>query len=140
MRYLGLDLGTKTLGVAVSDTTGTIATGLETLRFEEGKPDASFPRLKEIIDNYNVKELVLGLPKNMNNSLGDAAERSFGFKTLLEDNFNLKVNLQDERLSSVSANNVLINADMSRKKRKQKVDTIAACIILQNFLDVRKKG
>ena len=94
--------------------------------------------LRKIIDDYKAEVLVLGLPKNMNNSLGDAAQRSLDFKKILEDEFDLKVELQDERLSSVTANNILISADISRNKRKKKVDQLAATIILQNYLDIKK--
>lgn len=138
MRILGLDLGTKTLGIAVSDLTMTISTGVTTLRFEENKPMQVIDELKKIVDEYNVKLFVLGLPKNMNNTCGDAVTRTMKFKDILNDNFDIEVVMQDERLSSVSANNVLINADISRKKRKEKVDTVAATIILQNYLDIRK--
>lgn len=138
MRYIGLDLGTKTLGIATSDLTGTIASSLTTLRFEENNPSMILNDLKKIIDDYKAEVLVLGLPKNMNNSLGEAAQRSLDFKKILEDEFNIKVELQDERLSSVTANNILITADISRNKRKKKVDQLAATIILQNYLDIRK--
>lgn len=138
MRYIGLDLGTKTLGIATSDLTGTIASSLTTLRFEENNPSMILNDLKKIIDDYKAEVLVLGLPKNMNNSLGDAAQRSLDFKKILEDEFDLKVELQDERLSSVTANNILISADISRNKRKKKVDQLAATIILQNYLDIKK--
>jgi len=138
MRIIGLDLGTKTLGIAVSDATCMISSAIKTIRFEENKPELALPELKEIIDEYNANLLVLGLPKNMNNSLGFAAQRSLDFKELLEKKFNIEVVLQDERLSSVTANNILLEADISRKKRKTKVDTIAATIILQNYLDIRK--
>ena len=138
MRYIGLDLGTKTLGIATSDLTGTIASSLTTLRFEENNPSMILNDLKKIIEEYKAEVLVLGLPKNMNNSLGDAAQRSLDFKKILEDEFNLKVELQDERLSSVTANNILISADISRNKRKKKVDQLAATIILQNYLDIKK--
>ena len=138
MRIIGLDLGTKTLGVSVSDSTMSIATGLEIIRFNENESDKSLPRLKEIIDEYNAELLVLGLPLNMNNTVGTAASRSIEFKKVLEENFKVKVEFQDERLSSVTANNVLLKADVSRKKRKQKVDSIAATIILQNYLDIKK--
>lgn len=138
MRYIGLDLGTKTLGIATSDLTGTIASSLTTLRFEENNPSMILNDLRKIIDDYKAEVLVLGLPKNMNNSLGDAAQRSLDFKKILEDEFDLKVELQDERLSSVTANNILISADISRNKRKKKVDQLAATIILQNYLDIKK--
>lgn len=138
MRILGLDLGVKTLGVSVSDATETVASGVATLRFSENKPEECLEDLRKIINEYGVKLIVLGLPKNMNNSLGFAAKRSEDFKALLENNFNIEVCFQDERLTSVTANNVLLQADVSRKKRKAKVDTIAAIIILQNYLDIRK--
>lgn len=138
MRIIGLDLGTKTLGVAVSDNTETISTGLTTLRFEENKPEMIIDDLKEIINYYNAGLIVIGLPKNMNNTLGDAVFRTREFIKTLNNNFDIKVVEQDERLSSVSANNLLISADVSRKKRKKKVDEVAATIILQNYLDIRK--
>lgn len=138
MRILGLDLGTKTLGIAISDATEMIATGITTLRFEENKPENCINELSNIINEYNVKSIVIGLPKNMNNTLGEAAKRTEEFIKILNDNYDLPVYRQDERLSSVSANNVLLQADVSRKKRKSKVDTIAATIILQNYLDIRK--
>ena len=138
MRIIGLDLGTKTLGVSVSDNTETIATGLTTLRFEENKPEIIINDLKEIIDYYNASLIVIGLPKNMNNTLGDAVTRTREFIKILNNNFDIMVEEQDERLSSVSANNVLIASDVSRKKRKEKVDTIASTIILQSYLDRRK--
>ena len=138
MRILGLDLGTKTLGVSVSDVTEVIATSITTLRFDENDYDSVIEPLKKIIDEYSVTLIILGYPKNMNNTLGDAALRSVRFKELLENSFDVEVILQDERLSSVAANNVLIKADISRKKRKEKVDSVASTIILQNYLDIRK--
>lgn len=138
MRILGLDLGTKTLGVAISDSLELIATGLTTIRFAENSYKDSLNELKSIIEEYNVKAIVIGLPKNMNNSLGFAAQRTKEFETILEEEFKLPIYEQDERLTSVTANNILLQADVSRKKRKEKVDTIAATIILQNYLDIRK--
>ena len=139
MRILGLDLGSKTLGVAVSDKTEMIASGITTIRFENEDYIKAVEALKSIIKEYKVEKIVLGLPKNMDNSEGFASLRSKEFKQLLEENFDLPVLLQDERLSSVSANNVLLEADISRKKRKEKVDTVAATIILQNYLDIRQE-
>lgn len=138
MRILGLDLGTKTLGLAISDLTETISSTLTTLRFEENKAYTCIDELKKIVEEYDVKLFVIGLPKNMNNTLGDAVNRTRDFEEVLKDNFNIKIVEQDERLSSVTANNVLISADVSRKKRKQNVDKLAATIILQNYLDIRK--
>lgn len=140
MRIIGLDLGTKTLGVAVSDSIPMIASGITTIRFSENNNKETLEPLRKIVEEYDAKAFVLGLPKNMNNTMGEAALRSKAFKELLEATFNLPVIMQDERLSSVSANNVLLQADISRKKRKEKVDTIAATIILQNYLDTRKEN
>lgn len=138
MRYIGLDLGTKTLGVAVSDKTETIASTITTLRFSENNPEEVLDDLTKIMDEYKVGAIVIGLPKNMNNSLGFAAERTKEFVKVLNNTYDIPVYEQDERLSSVTANNVLLQADISRKKRKSKVDTVAATVILQNYLDIRK--
>lgn len=138
MRVLGLDLGTKTLGVSVSDLTETIASSVTILRFEENKPETVINDLKKIIDEYNISLIVIGLPKNMNNTLGVAVERTRAFEEVLKENFDIEIKEQDERLSSVTANSVLLKADLSRKKRKEKVDAVAATIILQNYLDIRK--
>lgn len=138
MRYIGLDLGTKTLGVAVSDKTETIASAITTLRFSENNPEEVLDDLTKIIDEYMVGAIVIGLPKNMNNSLGFAAERTKEFVKVLNNTYDIPVYEQDERLSSVTANNILLQADISRKKRKSKVDTVAATVILQNYLDIRK--
>lgn len=139
MRYLGLDLGTKTLGVALSDNTGLIATPTKTIRFDEENYEKLIEEVEKIVKEFNIKNIVLGLPKNMNNSLGFASERSLNFKKLLEENLDLNVYMQDERLSSVEANNIMLGADLSRKKRKENVDAIAASIILQSYLDSRKE-
>lgn len=138
MRYIGLDLGTKTLGVAVSDKTETIASAITTLRFSENNPEEVLDDLTKIMDEYEVGAIIIGLPKNMNNSLGFAAERTKEFVKVLNNTYDIPVYEQDERLSSVTANNVLLQADISRKKRKSKVDTVAATVILQNYLDIRK--
>ena len=137
MRYIGLDLGTKTLGIALSDRMGLIASFYKTLEFKEEDYDSLIEPLKEIIENEKVESIVLGLPKNMNNSIGFAGERSIHFKELLESNIDLPVILEDERLSSVEANNIMIASDLSRKKRKKRVDALAATIILQRYLDRR---
>lgn len=135
MRYIGLDLGTKTLGVAISDKLGMIASFYKTINFKEEEYESLLTPLKEIIDEYKIEKIVLGLPKNMNNSIGFAGERSINFKKLLENNLNMEVILEDERLSSVEANNIMIASDLSRNKRKKKVDALAATIILQRYLD-----
>lgn len=133
MNYLGLDLGAKTLGLAFSK--GVIATSLKTIRYED--VDSLVKELEQIIKEYNIDIIVLGFPKNMNNTLGPKALETLEFKEKLEQ-LGYEVELQDERLSTVSAHNYMIEADLSRKKRKEKVDALAATIILQTFLD--KKG
>ena len=138
MRYLGLDLGTRTLGLSISDRTGTIASVYDTLRFNEQEYDTLLEPLKEIVTKEEVSKIVLGLPKNMNNSLGFRAEETIEFKEKLEKYLNMEVILQDERLSTIEANNYMLQADISRKKRKQKKDSLAANIILQTYLD--RKG
>lgn len=124
MRYLGLDLGTKTLGISVSDKTNTIASPLKTIRFKENDYESVIPELKSIVLEKGITDFVLGLPKNMNNSLGFASERSMTFKKLLEDNFFLPVHLVDERLTTVEAEHILLMNDTSRKKRKKVIDNV----------------
>jgi putative holliday junction resolvase len=138
MRILGLDLGTKTLGISMSDTTQTVATTFKTIRFE-GDNNKPLKELKEIIDEYKIELIVLGFPKNMNNSVGPKGEAALLFQKLLEEKLNIKVELQDERLSTKEATNYMIKADISRKKRKEKIDSLAANIILQTYLDRRKR-
>lgn len=138
MRYLGLDLGTKTLGLALSDQLGMIATSYKILRHNEDY-DSLIPALKEEIENNDVKALVLGLPKNMNNSIGERGKIALEFKDKLESAFNLPVYMQDERLTTRQAENILISNDTSRKKRKKVIDSLAATIILQSYLDRKDK-
>ncbi len=138
MRYLGLDLGTKTLGVALSDATKTISSPVKIIRFEEGEWDKTIPELKELINEFNVEKIILGFPKNMNNTVGESGERTLVFKEVLEREFNIPVIMQDERLTTVEATNYMLGADISRKKRKEKIDSLAANIILQTYLDKEK--
>lgn len=138
MRYLGLDLGTKTLGVSVSDTTLTIASSLKIIRFSDSNYDDAYVELKKIIDEYEIGKIILGLPKNMNNTIGERGEIALKFKEKLIEWFGITVEMQDERLTTVEATNYLLEADMSRKKRKKNIDKIAANIILQTYLDKRK--
>lgn len=138
MRYIGLDLGTKTLGISISDTSLLIASTYKTIRFDNY--DDLIKELNKIITEFNVEKIVLGLPKNMNNTLGDAAKRSIEFKEILEKNFNIEVVLQDERLTTVEAHNIMIQGGLSRKKRKKYVDSLSANIILQNYLDRKKEN
>lgn len=135
MRYLGLDLGSKTLGISISDRTNTIANVLTTLRFNEDDYASLMEPLTKIIKENEIDRIILGYPKNMDNSIGNRALITLDFKKRLEELFDINVILEDERLTSVISNNVLIEADISRKKRKKKVDGIAAMIILQNYLD-----
>jgi putative Holliday junction resolvase len=136
MRYLGLDLGTKTLGLALSDTTLTVATSYKILNFNDNQ--STFDELKKTINEYEVTKLVLGFPKNMNNSIGTRAQETMEFKKKLEENLHMEVILEDERLSTVLATNYMLEADLSRKKRKKHVDSLAASIILQKYLDKEK--
>ena len=140
MRYLGLDLGTRTLGLSLSDTTFTIASTLKTIRFEENNYEFLLKELENIIKEYNISKFILGYPKNMNNTIGERCETTLKFKDMLCDKFNLPVILQDERLTTVEATNYMVAADMSRKKRKKKVDALAANIILQTYLDKERGG
>ena len=138
MRYLGLDLGTKTLGISLSDKSGIIASSYKTIHFNEEDYNSVLDELKGIIDEFEIKTVVLGLPKNMNNTLGERAEITTKYKRILEENTNIPVIFFDERLTSVISNSILIEADISRKKRKKKVDSIAAQIILQDYLNKEK--
>lgn len=140
MRYLGLDLGTRTLGLSLSDTTFTIASTFGTIRFNEGDYESLLNELEHIIKEYDISKLILGYPKNMNNTIGERCETTSMFKDMLDNKFNLPVILQDERLTTKEATNYMLQADMSRKKRKKKVDALAANIILQTYLDKERGG
>lgn len=133
MRYLGLDLGTKTLGLALSDKLGIVATFYKNITYKD--INELITEIKEIIEKEKVESLVLGLPKNMNNSLGERAEETIKFKELLEQEIEKEVHLEDERLTTKVAESILINADVSRKKRKKVIDGLSAVVILQSFLD-----
>lgn len=140
MRILGLDVGSKTVGVAMSDPLGWTATALEIIRIDEDKGEFGLERLSEIITEKKVTGIVIGLPKNMNNSEGPRVQASKDYGKLVEDNFNLPVDFIDERLTTVEANRILIEeADMSREKRKGVIDKLAAQFILQNYLDGKGK-
>ena len=134
MRVLALDLGTKTLGLAISDETKTLSSPLKTLRYNNEDYNYLLDELEKIINEYNVNTLVLGLPKNMDNSLGFASQRSLNFKKLLDERFGNITKLVDERLSTVEAENILIESNMRRKKRKEVIDSAAAMIILDTYL------
>lgn len=138
MRYLGLDLGTRTLGIAISDATGLVARTYQIVRFDEKNYEKTIPILKEIIEKENVQKIILGFPKNMNNTIGERCEETLSYKKLVEEKIDIPIEMQDERLSTIEATNIMIQADLSRKKRKNKVDALAATIILQSYLDKRK--
>lgn len=133
MRILGLDLGTKTLGLAITDKTNTITSPLKTINYN-GNYEYLLDELAKVITKYQVDLLVLGLPKNMDNSLGFASERSTNFKSMLDKKFKLNTVLVDERLSTVEAQNMLIDNNMRRNKRKTVIDGVAAMIILDTYV------
>ena len=136
MRIMGLDVGSKTVGVAISDPLGFTAQGLEIIQIDEEKGEFGFDRLSELVKEYRVDRFVVGLPKNMNNTSGPRVEASQAYGKRLEELFNLPVEYQDERLTTVAAERMLIEqADISRNKRKKVIDKLAAQLILQNYLD-----
>lgn len=137
MKYLGLDLGSRTLGIAISDVTGLIASSYKTIRHNE-EYDKLLPEIKKITEELNIEGIVLGFPKNMNNTIGPKGQLSLDFKEKLEQILSIPIYLQDERLTTKSATDMLIQGNVSRKNRKKIVDSVAATIILQTFLD--KKG
>lgn len=136
-RYLGLDLGSVTCGVALSDALGIIAKGLTTIRFKEDDYQFALDEVMKIAKENIVKDIILGLPKHMNGDIGIRANISYDFKAKLEEN-GFNVTLVDERLTTVYANNLMIEGNMRREKRRELKDTLAAQIILQTYLDGRK--
>ena len=141
MRIIGLDYGTKTVGVAVSDSLGITAQAVETItRKEENKLRQTLARIEALIDEYNVEEIVVGLPKNMNNTIGERAEACRDFADKLERRTGLPVIMWDERLTTVSADNVLKECGVRRENRKAVVDKIAAVFILQGYLDYKSNS
>lgn len=132
---MGLDVGSKTVGVAISDALGWTAQGIETVKIDEETGDYGIARIKELVKEYAVTEFVVGYPKNMNNTVGPRGEASENYKKLLEETFDLPVKLWDERLTTMAAERMLIEADVSRKKRKKVIDKMAAVMILQGYLD-----
>jgi putative holliday junction resolvase len=137
MRWMGLDVGDKTIGVALSDELGWTAQAFEVIR--RTKPERDFSRLQDILSEYGVTEIVVGLPKNMNNSIGPRGEICIAFSQELQQKLNVPVHLWDERLTTVSATRTLLEADVSRKKRKEVIDKMAAALILQGYMDANKK-
>ncbi len=139
MRIMGLDFGSKTVGVAVSDPLGITAQGVEIIRRKSAnKLRQTLARIEELIAEYDVNELVLGLPKNMNGTEGERCERTREFKELLEKRTGLPVALWDERLTTVAADRAMMEKGMGRYERKEYVDEIAAIFILQGYMDAKK--
>ena len=136
MRIMGLDYGSKTVGVAESDALGLTAQAVETIqRKEENKLRKTLARIEALIQEYGAERIVLGFPKNMNNTIGDRAEKSLAFQEMLERRTGLPVIMWDERLTSVEAERTLMESGVRRENRKQYVDQIAAVFILQGYLD-----
>ena len=136
---MGLDVGSRTVGVAVSDLLGWTAQGVEIIRINEDEKEFGINRMKELVAQFEPTGFVLGLPKNMNNTSGPRVEAAQAYGELLTETFGLPIDFQDERLTTVEAERMLVEeADASRKKRKQVIDKLAAALILQNYLD--RKG
>jgi putative Holliday junction resolvase len=135
MRVLGLDVGTKTVGVALSDEFGWTAQGLTTLKINEEKNVFGFEEIGQLIKEYQVDTVVIGLPKNMNGTIGPRAEASMQYAREIESKFAVPTVLWDERLTTMAAERVLLEADVSRKKRKKVIDKMAAVMILQGYLN-----
>ena len=138
MRIMGLDYGSKTVGVAISDPLGITAQGIEIIRREkESKLRQTLARIDALIKEYEVESIVLGFPKNMNNTIGDRAEKSLAFKEMLEKRTGLEVVMWDERLTTVEANRTLMEGKVRREDRSKYVDMLAAVYIIQGYLDSR---
>lgn len=138
-RIMALDYGSKTIGVAISDALQITAQGIETLQTNEAIKDFKIKRIKELVKEYDVNHIIVGLPKNMDNSIGFRGEATLNFVEILKNKIkNVEITLQDERLTTMGAERVLLEADVSRKKRKQVIDKMAAVLILQTYLDTKK--
>lgn len=135
LRTMGLDVGTKTVGIAVSDPFGWTAQGVETIPVNTAEEEYGLERLDELVRQYEVTRFVVGYPKNMNNTVGPRGEASEAYAELLKERYGYPVELWDERLSTVAAERMLLEADMSRKKRAKVIDKMAAVMILQGYLD-----
>jgi putative holliday junction resolvase len=135
MKIMGLDVGSKTIGVAVSDELGWTAQGLTTIKWDETDIKSADSQLKTIIEEHNIEKVVIGLPKNMNGTIGERGEASKTYAKHIEEVHHLSTILWDERLTTMAAERVLLEADVSRKKRKKVIDKMAAMMILQGYLD-----
>jgi len=138
MRWMGLDYGDRRIGVALSDEFGWTAQGYGVI--ERRKPEEDMDRIRRIAEEQEVTGIVVGLPKNMNGTIGPRGEICIAFADTVRDILQLPVHLWDERLTTVSAERTLLEADVSRKKRKQVIDKMAAALILQGFLNSKSKG
>ncbi|HAT55127.1 MAG TPA: Holliday junction resolvase RuvX [Lactobacillus sp.] len=140
MKLMGLDVGSRTVGVAVSDAFGWTAQGVEIVRINEDEGEFGLDRIEELMKAHGTGGFVLGLPKNMNNTLGPRVEASQHYGELLSERFHQPIDFIDERLTTVEAERMLVEqADTSRKKRKKVIDKLAAALILQNYLDAHGK-
>ncbi|HHU23496.1 MAG: Holliday junction resolvase RuvX [Bacilli bacterium] len=138
MRCLGLDLGTRTLGIAISDDQGIIAFGLKTYHFRENDLPKVVDYVKILCASKQIDKIILGFPKNMDGSVGFQGEYVLKFKAMLESLVDIEIILEDERLTSTQANKVMLEADISRRKRKKAIDKLAATLILQSYLDRKR--
>ncbi|UOQ86105.1 Holliday junction resolvase RuvX [Gracilibacillus salinarum] len=134
-KVLGLDVGSKTIGVAISDALGWTAQGLKTIYWNEPDFQSVQETFKQLIDDHTIEKAVVGLPKNMDGSIGFRGEASQEFAAFLESTFSLQIVMWDERLTTMAAEKVLLEADVSRSKRKKVIDKMAAVMILQGYLD-----
>jgi len=132
---MGLDVGSKTVGVAISDELGWTAQGIETISIDEENGKFGLERVQELASDYKIEKIVVGFPKNMNNTVGPRGEASLSYAEKLKELLGLPVIMWDERMSTMAAERVLLEADVSRKKRKKVIDKMAAVMILQGFLD-----
>ncbi|GAA0177000.1 Holliday junction resolvase RuvX [Clostridium sediminicola] len=132
-RILGLDIGNQTIGVSISDPLGLTAQGIKTIR--RTKIEKDLEELEFIIRDYGAQKIVCGLPKNMNGTIGSQGEKALEFSEILEEKFNLEIIMWDERLTTVAAKKAMLEANMSRKKRKKVIDKVASTFILQSYLD-----
>jgi putative holliday junction resolvase len=135
MRIMGLDVGSKTVGIAISDELGWTAQGLKTLKIDEEKNKFGFDEIGQLIKEYGISQVVIGMPKNMNGTIGPRGEASKRYAEEIENQFSVSTILWDERLTTMAAERVLLEADVSRKKRKKVIDKMAASMILQGYLD-----
>jgi putative Holliday junction resolvase len=139
LRTMGLDVGSKTVGVAISDALGWTAQGIETIKIDEAAGQFGMARIRELVSEYEVSGFVVGYPKNMNNTVGPRGEASEHYAELLKKRFNFPVTLWDERLTTMAAERTLIEADVRRNKRKSVIDKVAAIMILQGYLDLKNR-